>query len=274
MDRRCGDERAAAGAPGRARRGAERRRAAVGRAGVPRDAAGARGDRAAVRARPARLARAARARRRVARPLRRGVRVAELDQVGVDAVRSRACRGASAITAKAASGCSPNACATRRGKPPMVAFYGALAGGGVGRRCEAASCHRRRDARGRAAQRAVSNDGAYWVLRARRRIRPGEVLAGRTLRRARRRAVRASRTAGRAARLGEGSAAVRNDRRRRARRMPRARRPDVAARGDGADRRGARHGQQRLGADARGRRVSACRRSRCSARPARCTRRR
>ena len=119
----------------------------------------------------------------------------------------------------------------------------------------AAAAARRRDAArprwpGRRSQR-----GGYWVVRARApsTARPS---AGRpTHYAALARALHAATAAGRAARLGQGGGAVRGDRRRGAGRVPRARRQDLAARGDGADRRGARPGQQRLGPDARRRRV-------------------
>ena len=78
-----------------------------------------------------------------------------------------------------------------------------------------------------------------------------QVLAGRPLRRAGAPPARARRPAGAAARLGQGGRAVPADRGRRARRLPRDGRRDFADGRDGADRRRARPGQQRLGPDAR-----------------------
>ena len=113
-----------------ARRAAHGRRAALGRAGVPRDAAGRRG-RSSCRSRTAGSTgrRGAASRRRCAaastsptccrtRSSRRCCR------------GSRASRGASATTAKAAALLLNRRLPNPPGRPPMVAFYGALAGAG------------------------------------------------------------------------------------------------------------------------------------------------
>ena len=260
----------------RARRAAHGRRAAVGRAGVPRDAAGRRGDRAAVRARPARLGRAA-ARRRPS------CAAASTSPTCCPTRSSRrSCRGwrasrcASAIAAKAAVCCSTGACANPAGRPPMVAFYGALAGATVrprraGRSCSLDAAATRCDARGA----GLVSAARYWAFAPGAEYGPAKCWPAAALRRAGARAARARRPAGRCCsarprrpRLCEEIAAPRRG----ACRVLAGKTSLLDAMALIAAARGA--GQQRLGADARRRRRSACRRSRCSARPARCTRRR
>ena len=96
---------------------------------------------------------------------------------------SRASRGASATAAKAARRCSTGACRNPAGRPPMVAFYGALAGAAFDDQPapapapRAGACSTTTTARHGAAARALLG------LRAGRRIRPGQALAGGALRR-------------------------------------------------------------------------------------------
>jgi len=114
------------------------------------------------------------------------------------------------------------------GRPPMVAFYSALAdqpvpdGETPGHELRAGGDRRGHEWRRRRA-------GGLLGLRARRRVRPGQVLAGRALCRTRALAVRRARPAGAAAGLGQGGCAVRDHRRRGARGLPCAGRQDLAA---------------------------------------------
>ena len=248
---------------------------ALGRAGVPGDAAGRRDRRAAVRAWPARLGGAA----RVAAALRGRFDVAyvlpnSIKSALVPWLAQRARCGS------ATSGEGRWLLLNRRladpadDRPPMVAFYGALAGSDFDRARAAAACSSTPATLQAALAEAGARSRRLLDLRAGRRVRPGQALAGRALRRARRGAARRRRRV--VALLGSpGEAALlRSDRRRRRRRLPRARRQDLAARRDGLDRRGTRPGEQRLWADARRRRLRRGAGRRCSARPARCTRRR
>ena len=191
----------------------------------------------------------------LARPLRHRLRAAELDQVGACCPGSRACRCGSAITAKGGGCCSIAASPIREDdRPPMVAFYGGAGRQRLRRRRAASAAARRRDAAGGARQGRARSRRLLGV-RARRRVRARQALAGRALRGARPGAARGRRRDRRPARLARRSRALRIDRRCRARRLPGARRQDLAARGDGLDRRVARPGEQRLGADARRRRL-------------------
>ncbi len=121
--------------------------------------------------------------RDAARPLRRRLRAAELDQVGAAAVARAHPACASATAAKGAALLLNRApCRIRRGRPPMVAFYGALAGADVRRRRAAAPAARRRGARRRTAASARPAPRPLLDVRAGRRIRAGQALAGRALR--------------------------------------------------------------------------------------------
>ena len=140
-------------------------------------------------------------------------------------------------------------------RPPMVAFYGALAGQRLRRRREAAAAARRRDAAGGARQGRARRRARSGPSRPAPSTGPPSAGRPRTTPRWRARSTPPTGAGRRPARLARRSRALRADRRRRARRLPGARRQDLAARGDGADRRGARPGEQRFGADARRRRL-------------------
>ena len=195
VDRRRGDGRAAARRARRARRAAHGRGAALGRAGVSGDARGRRDRRAAVRARPARLVGAPSRRARPARPLRRRLRAAELDQVGAGAVAGAHPARASAIAARAGRCCSTARCRIRAGDRRWSAFYGALAGPSFDatRRPRLQLDDGVVDAAARPPPACTR--GALLGLRAGRRVRPGQALAGAALRRARALAARRRRRA-------------------------------------------------------------------------------
>ena len=158
----------------------------------------------------------------------------------------RCCRGSAGIPrARRLPRRGPLAAAQRAAaepggtRPPMVAFYGALAGddfdaGAAGRGCGSTA-----GASHGCARRALGLDRRRLLgLRARRRVRPGQALAGRrTTRRWRARCTPP--TAPIVALLGSAgeARALRRDRRAGPRRLPGARRHDVAARRDRADRR-------------------------------------
>ncbi len=213
---------------------------------VFRAMAAGRRDRSSCRSRTA--ASTGRARRRVARELRGRFDVAYVLPNSIKSAlvpwlaRHPAARRLS--RRGPARACSTGTLPNPPGRPPMVAFYGALAGAGVRRRRGGRACSStRRDSHAALASAGLQR-GALLDLRARRRIRPGQALAGRALRGARALAARAptarrsccsARPAKRAlcdeiAAAAPGACRV-------------ARRPDVAARRDGADRRVARPGR-------------------------------
>ena len=109
------------------------------------------------------------------------------------------------------------------GRPPMV---GALPGAGQRRGrsgSDAPALADRSGHRGGGARRAAARRPLVLGLRAGRRVRPGQALAGRPLRRARQAAASTRRRADRVARLAGRSRAVRGDRRQRFRRSTGAR---------------------------------------------------
>ena len=224
VDRRRGDVRAAAAAAGARAASASRVAALPWVAPVlPRDAAGRRGDRAAVRARPARLGRAAppgarrwRGRFDVAYVLPNSLKAALLPWL------ARHPASASAIAARARVGLL-NAAAAEPERAGRRWWRSTRARGDRATRRRAARslrCRRRAlDAAlagGRAAARRLLR------LRAGRRIRPGQALAGRALRRARALAARGA-TACPSLLLGsaEEAALCEEIAARRARRLPR-----------------------------------------------------
>ena len=122
--------------------------------------------------------------RHAARPLRRRLRAAQLDQVGADPLVRPHPACAWATTAKAAGCCSTGELPNPGGRPPMVAFYRALAGEPAAARCAPAPAASSRAVLQTAANAGRRRAGRLLGFRARRRIRPGQVLAGRALRRA------------------------------------------------------------------------------------------
>ena len=219
MDRRCGDGRAAARRARGARRAAHRRRAALGRAGVPRDAAGRRDHRAAVRARPARLGRRAAASRRrlrgrfdAAYVLPNSIKSALMPWLARIPMRI-GYRGEGRVAAAQSAPAEPG---------------GPAADGRVLQRARRTACpstsarpqltSRRRGAIDAALSAPGSSAAAYWAFAPGAEYGPAKRWPADALRRARAFAAALERAAGRAARLGQRGRAVRRDRRRRARR--------------------------------------------------------
>ena len=100
--------------------------------------------------------------RRAARPLRRRLRAAELDQVGAPAVARAACRERVGYRGEGRPFLLNRTLPNPPGRPPMVAFYGALAGAPASTAAAAAPGARGRVQLDAALASAGLQRGAYW----------------------------------------------------------------------------------------------------------------